>query len=50
MLKLDYLKIKICLIVTVFTSVYGSNPYSPSSRPIPDILYPPNGAAASKTS
>ena len=24
-------------IVTVLTSVYASNPYSPSSRPVPDI-------------
>ncbi len=38
------------LIVTVLTSVYCCNPYSPSSRPIPDCLKPPNGAAASNTS
>jgi hypothetical protein len=36
--------------VTVFTSVYCCKPYSPSSRPIPDCLKPPNGAAASNTS
>ena len=24
-------------IVTVLTSVYASNPYSPNSRPVPDI-------------
>src|SRR5262249_1700904 len=35
---------------TVFTSVYSSRAYSPSSRPKPLILKPPNGAAASKTS
>src|SRR5262249_53958743 len=38
------------LIVTVFTSVYCCMPYSPSSRPIPLCLKPPNGAAASNTS
>ncbi len=37
-------------IVTVLTSVYCWRPYSPSSRPIPDCLKPPNGAAASNTS
>lgn len=36
--------------VTVFTSVYACNPYSPSSRPMPERLNPPKGAAASKTS
>ena len=36
--------------VTVFTSVYCCRPYSPSSRPIPDCLNPPNGAPASNTS
>jgi hypothetical protein len=36
--------------VTVLTSVYCCNPYSPSSRPMPDCLKPPNGAAASNTS
>src|SRR5215468_1099619 len=30
--------------VTVLTSVYCCNPYSPSSRPIPDCLNPPKGA------
>jgi hypothetical protein len=35
---------------TVLTSVYSSRAYSPSSRPKPLILKPPNGAAASKTS
>ena len=35
--------------VTVFTSVYCCNPYSPSSRPIPDCLNPPNGARVSRT-
>src|SRR5262245_10850463 len=38
------------LTVTVFTSVYCCNPYSPISLPIPDCLKPPNGAAASNTS
>src|SRR5258705_2849855 len=38
------------LTVTVLTSVYCWRPYSPNSRPIPDCLKPPNGAAASKTS
>jgi len=38
------------LTVTVLTSVYCWRPYSPSSRPIPDCLKPPNGAAASNTS
>jgi len=37
------------LTMTVFTSVYCCNPYSPSSRPIPDCLNPPNGALGSKT-
>lgn len=32
---------------TVFVSVYASNPCSPSSRPMPDILNPPKGAAVS---
>lgn len=36
--------------VTVFTSVYACKPYSPSSRPMPERLNPPKGAAASKTS
>ena len=36
--------------VTVLTSVYCWRPYSPSSRPMPDCLKPPKGAAASKTS
>ena len=35
---------------TVLTSVYSSRAYSPSSRPMPLILKPPNGAAASNTS
>lgn len=34
------------LMVTVFTSVYSARAYSPSSRPFPDILKPPNGACA----
>merc|ERR1712048_16666 len=38
------------LIITVFTSEYCVKPYSPSSRPAPDILYPPNGAIQSKLS
>jgi hypothetical protein len=37
------------LTVTVFTSVYCCKPYSPSSRPIPDCLKPPNGARVSNT-
>jgi hypothetical protein len=37
------------LTVTVFTSVYCCNPYSPNSRPIPDCLKPPNGARVSST-
>src|SRR5262249_7971132 len=32
------------LTVTVLTSVYCCKPYSPSSRPMPDCLNPPNGA------
>lgn len=32
------------LMVTVFTSVYSFSPYSPISRPFPDILKPPKGA------
>jgi hypothetical protein len=35
--------------VTVLISVYCCNPYSPSSRPIPDCLNPPNGARVSRT-
>jgi hypothetical protein len=38
------------LTVTVLTSVYCCSPYSPSSRPMPDCLKPPKGAAASNTS
>src|ERR1700756_2247083 len=38
------------LTVTVFTSVYCCNAYSPISLPMPDCLKPPKGAAASKTS
>ncbi len=38
------------LTTTVFVSVYASSPRSPSSRPMPDILKPPKGAAVSKAS
>ena len=37
-------------MMTVFTSVYSCSAYAPSSRPMPLILNPPNGAAASNTS
>ncbi len=36
-------------IITDLTSVYCWSPYSPSSRPIPDCLNPPNGDLGSST-
>ena len=41
-------KISQSFMVTVFTSEYCCSPYSPSSRPVPDCLNPPNGARVSK--
>ena len=37
------------LIITDLTSLYCDKPYSPISRPIPDCLNPPQGAAGSNT-
>ncbi len=37
-------------IQTLFSSIYSRMPAMPHSRPMPLILKPPNGAAASKTS
>ena len=33
----------VIFVTTALTSVYASKPYSPSSLPDPDSLYPPKG-------